>query len=36
MQKEAMIKKLAAVKALAENGVGGEELTAQFERGCAG
>ena len=28
MQKEAMIKKLAAVKALAENGVGGEKETA--------
>ena len=29
MQKEAMIKKLAAVKALAENGVGGEKETAR-------
>lgn len=28
MQKEAMVKKLAAVKALAENGVGGEKETA--------
>lgn len=28
MQKETMIKKLAAVKALAENGVGGEKETA--------
>ena len=28
MQKEKMIKKLAAVKALAENGVGGEKETA--------
>lgn len=28
MQKEKMIKKLAAVKALAENGVGGEKVTA--------
>lgn len=29
LQKEAMIKKLAAVKALAENGVGGEKETAR-------
>lgn len=29
MQKEKMIKKLAAVKALAENGVGGEKETAR-------
>ena len=29
MRKEAMIKKLAAVKALAENGVGGEKETAR-------
>lgn len=29
MQKETMIKKLAAVKALAENGVGGEKETAR-------
>ena len=29
MQKAAMVKKLAAVKALAENGVGGEKETAQ-------
>lgn len=29
MQKEIMVKKLAAVKALAENGVGGEKETAQ-------
>lgn len=29
MQKEAMIKKLAAVKALAENGVGGEKEAAR-------
>lgn len=58
MQKEKMIKKLAAVKALAERGEGGEketamwmyselkrkygitdayeELTRQFESGCAG
>lgn len=30
MQKEAMVKKLAAVKALAENGVGGEKETASM------
>lgn len=29
MQKAAMVKKLAAVKELAENGVGGEKETAQ-------